>query len=228
MSIKEQNSTSFFKWLRKCLDITPEETQIQGMNIVIAKIIDDYRARVRQNKVLSLFFLVVSYILAYWGFSSILYDKLKKTFLDPDSASIIAVTRDISFNSIFYQWLPYVSAILIIAGMFTITLRYYRRYEDLAVYYSSCISSLQLFRVLFKKELETDDFGNCAGGYKEKLILWLAEAHNPSYVFEHVLADKRSKFSKKEGGSVEQIRTTVGKTVSDVKKIVPPSKAENH
>lgn len=139
-------------------------------------------------------------------------------FLEPELASIIAVTDGINFNSILYQWLPYISAIFIIGGLVLVLLKYYRRHIDLVIYYNSIISSLNFFKVLFKDELDSDlGFGDSISDYKEKIILGFAETQNPSYVFEHVLATKKNKCCREEGGNIEQILATLGKTVDGFK-----------
>lgn len=206
-------------WYKKA--IIPPKDRMGQINIMI----EYYENRVALNKIISWLFLGCSAYLAYWGFSNILYKKIEKHFLEPELASIIAVTDGINFNSILYQWLPYISAIFIIGGLVLVLLKYYRRHIDLVIYYNSIISSLNFFKVLFKDELDSDlGFGDSISDYKEKIILGFAETQNPSYVFEHVLATKKNKCCREEGGNIEQILATLGKTVDDLKEIVAKKK----
>ncbi|MEM6604080.1 MAG: hypothetical protein AAF621_08515, partial [Pseudomonadota bacterium] len=92
-----------------------------------------YMLRVRLNNIKGILFLSGGFIAYIIGISFIGF-KIIKHFSGDDMAGIILVTKDITFTSILYQWIPYIAALLIVYFSANHMFKYYEHHNYLASY----------------------------------------------------------------------------------------------
>ena len=183
------------------------EEIVEGASMkIVDNMISEYQKLVEHYRNRAVFFLVslvISYILLVWA---VVY-KIDMHFSVKEITKVIAVTENISFNSIIFQSVHFIAFLIISLSITTILHRIFKRSDDLASYYSSRISSLKFLKVFFIRELQ-DSFGNCEeiteGSFREKIVIGLAKTHRPGYLFDHVLY--RQKLQKDNDSLISHLK----------------------
>lgn len=174
----------------------------------IEKMVRHYKNKAKIHIVFARFFLFLAIATAGLGLAFI-NSVIEQYFSDRDLTNIIAITENIGFGSILYQWIPKFTFLLIIEGGAIYFLNIYRRLDNLATYYSSRRSSLDFFTLLFESELK-DSFKDIdKTPLKAKILLNFAETHKPEYIFKHVLYRKRKKYVKNNGVDENKLLETI-------------------